>query len=217
MIVLFSVTFDFVQEHRAGKAAERLRQSVSVRAKLVRDGRPVEAPVADVVPGDLVLLSAGDMIPADGLVLEAHDLFVKQALLTGEPYPVEKRPGPLTDWMLPLETLSEGIAALKRKMSAGVGSRRLRNSVDLKSCSKGTRRWPRIWKCSIVMVRVSVGTSKPSSENSAYGYDVHRRRHDLLRIKRRPSEPAALTRRASRGLTTGEPMDLMTRINRTKT
>ena len=41
------------------------------------------------------------MIPADGLVLEAHDLFVKQALLAGEPYPVEKRPGPLMDWMLP--------------------------------------------------------------------------------------------------------------------
>ena len=103
MIVLFSVTLDFVQERRAGKAAERLRQSVSVRAKLVRDGIPVETPVADVVPGDLVLLSAGDMIPADGLVLEAHDLFVKKALLTGEPYPVEKRPGPLAGWMLPLE------------------------------------------------------------------------------------------------------------------
>ncbi|WP_292528339.1 magnesium-translocating P-type ATPase [Methylocystis sp.] len=94
-IVLFSVTLDFFQEHRAGKAAERLRQSVSVRANIVRDGREVEAPVADVVPGDLVILSAGDMIPADGLVLEARDLFVKQALLTGEPYPVEKRPGPV--------------------------------------------------------------------------------------------------------------------------
>lgn len=94
-IVLFSVTLDFIQERRAGKAAERLRQSVSVRAKIVRDGVEVEAPVADVVPGDVALLSAGDMIPADGLVLEARDLFVKQALLTGEPYPVEKRPGPV--------------------------------------------------------------------------------------------------------------------------
>ena len=94
-IVLFSVTLDFVQEHRAGEAAARLRQSVSVRAKILRDGREVEAPVAEVVPGDLVILAAGDMIPADGLVLEARDLFVKQALLTGEPYPVEKRPGPV--------------------------------------------------------------------------------------------------------------------------
>jgi Mg2+-importing ATPase len=94
-IVLFSVTLDFIQERRAGKAAERLRQSVSVRAKLIRDGQEIEAPVADVVPGDIALLSAGDMVPADGLVLEARDLFVKQALLTGEPYPVEKRSGPL--------------------------------------------------------------------------------------------------------------------------
>ena len=95
-IVLFSVTLDFVQEHRAGKAAESLRQSVSVRATVIWDCKQVETPVADVVPGDLAVLSAGDMIPADGLVLEAHDLFVKQALLTGEPYPVEKRPGALS-------------------------------------------------------------------------------------------------------------------------
>lgn len=51
--------------------------------------------MVDLVPGDLVMLSAGDMVPADGLVLEASDLFIKQALLTGEPYPVEKRPGAL--------------------------------------------------------------------------------------------------------------------------
>ncbi|MGA8052424.1 MAG: magnesium-translocating P-type ATPase, partial [Burkholderiales bacterium] len=93
VMVLFSVTLDFVQEHRAGKAAESLRHSVSVRARVVRDGKPLEVPVTEVVPGDLALLAAGDMVPADGLVLEARDLFVKQALLTGEPYPVEKRPG----------------------------------------------------------------------------------------------------------------------------
>ena len=96
-MVLFSVTLDFVQEHNAGKAAESLRQSVSVRATVIRDGKPLQAPVADVVPGDLAVLSAGDMIPADGLVLEARDLFIKQALLTGEAYPVEKRPGALPD------------------------------------------------------------------------------------------------------------------------
>jgi Mg2+-importing ATPase len=95
VMVLFSVTLDFVQEHRAGKAAESLRHSVSVRARVIRDGKPLEVPVTDVVPGDLVALSAGDMVPADGWVLEANDLFVKQALLTGEPYPVEKRPGAL--------------------------------------------------------------------------------------------------------------------------
>lgn len=95
VMVLFSVTLDFVQEHRAGKAAASLRQSVSVRARVERDGKPVEIAVTEVVPGDLVVLSAGDMIPADGRVVEADDFFVKQALLTGEPYPVEKHPGEL--------------------------------------------------------------------------------------------------------------------------
>ena len=65
-IVLLSVTLDFVQEYRANAAAEKLRQSVSVRANVLRDGKPLEVAVTEVVPGDIVLLSAGDMIPADG-------------------------------------------------------------------------------------------------------------------------------------------------------
>jgi Mg2+-importing ATPase len=96
-IVFLSVTLDFVQEHRANAAAEKLRQSVSVRAMVMRDGKPLEVAVTEVVLGDVVLLSAGDLIPADGRVLEAHDFFVKQALLTGESYPVEKQPGMLPD------------------------------------------------------------------------------------------------------------------------
>ncbi|WP_426993902.1 magnesium-translocating P-type ATPase [Methylomonas sp. CM2] len=95
VMVLFSVTLDFVQEHRAGKAAESLRHSVSVKARVMRDGKPMDVPVTDVVPGDVALLCAGDMVPADGLLIEACDLFVKQALLTGEAYPIEKRPGDL--------------------------------------------------------------------------------------------------------------------------
>lgn len=95
VMVTFSVTLDFVQEHRAGKAAASLRQSVSLRASVIRDGLRLDVAVSEVVPGDIVVLSAGDMIPADGLVLESNDFFVKQALLTGEPYPVEKHPGEL--------------------------------------------------------------------------------------------------------------------------
>lgn len=91
-MVLLSVTLDFVQEYRANAAAEKLRQSVSVRAIVVRDGKPVEVAATKVVPGDVVLLAAGDLVPADAIVLEADDFFVKQALLTGESYPVEKRP-----------------------------------------------------------------------------------------------------------------------------
>jgi len=89
-IVVMSVTLDFIQEHRAGKAAEELRQSVAIRVQVMREGKGIEVPAAMLVPGDVVLLSAGDLVPGDGRVLAAQDFFVKQALLTGEPYPVEK-------------------------------------------------------------------------------------------------------------------------------
>jgi Mg2+-importing ATPase len=89
-IVLISVSLDFVQEYRAGQAAEQLRQSVAVRANVLRDGQPDAVLMGELVPGDVVVLCAGDLIPCDGRVLEAHDFFVNQALLTGEPYPVEK-------------------------------------------------------------------------------------------------------------------------------
>ncbi len=89
-IVVMSVTLDFIQEHQADKAAEELRQSVSIRVQAFRDGNITEVPAASLVPGDVVSLSAGDLIPGDGRVLMAKDFFVKQALLTGESYPVEK-------------------------------------------------------------------------------------------------------------------------------
>ena len=92
MIVLMSVTLDFIQEHRAGQAAERLKQTVIVKAAVLRGGARCELPVRELVPGDIVLLSAGDLVPADSRVLDGKDFFVNQALLTGEPYPVEKRP-----------------------------------------------------------------------------------------------------------------------------
>jgi len=91
LIVMMSVTLDFMQEYRAGEAVDRLAQQVAVTATALRDGRSYEVPVAELVPGDVVRLSAGDLVPADGIVLEARDFFVNQAQLTGEPYPVEKR------------------------------------------------------------------------------------------------------------------------------
>lgn len=123
VIVLLSVTLDFVQEHRANAAADKLRQSVSLRARVLRDGQTEEIPVADVVPGDLVLLAAGDLIPADGIVCEARDFFVKQALLTGESYPVEKRPG-----ILPATAtdLNEATNAVFMGTSVISGSARIR-------------------------------------------------------------------------------------------
>src|SRR3569623_3786169 len=90
VIVMMSVTLDFFQEFRASRAVEKLRHSVALRAKVVRGGQTREIPVAELVPGDVVLLAAGDLAPAAGRVLDARDLFVSQALLTGESYPVEK-------------------------------------------------------------------------------------------------------------------------------
>ncbi len=109
VIVIISVTLDFVQEYRAGQAAERLRQSVSIRGKVLREGKPLEIPLAEMVPGDVTLLSAGDLVPCDGRILEARDFFVNQALLTGEPYPVEKVPGELPG---EVEILSAGNTVL---------------------------------------------------------------------------------------------------------
>jgi len=89
-IVLMSVVLDVVQEHRAENAAERLRNQVSLQATALRDGRPVEVPSAGIVPGDVVLLTAGDLVPADCRLIEARDLYVNEALLTGEPFPAAK-------------------------------------------------------------------------------------------------------------------------------
>ena len=97
VMVLLSVILDFVQEHRAGQAAEKLATQVALKVQVLRDGQPQQRPAAELVPGDVVLLSAGDLIPADAQVLEAKDFFVNQALLTGEPYPVERHAGAPTD------------------------------------------------------------------------------------------------------------------------
>ncbi|MFO0575516.1 MAG: magnesium-translocating P-type ATPase [Polyangia bacterium] len=91
-IVLLGVVLDFVQEVRAERAVEVLRGSVALRSRVRRDGKEVTVPAAELVPGDVVRLTAGDLVPADGRVLVARDLFVNQAQLTGEPYPVEKQP-----------------------------------------------------------------------------------------------------------------------------
>ncbi len=90
-IVLLSVVLDFVQEGRAQSAVDALRGQVALRADVRRDGVEASLPVAQLVPGDIVRLTAGDLVPADGALLSSRDFFVNQALLTGESFPVEKR------------------------------------------------------------------------------------------------------------------------------
>lgn len=93
-VVAVSVALDVAQEHRAEAAAAALRESVAVRATVRRDGQPIALPVEEIVPGDVVELAAGSLVPADGIVLESRGAQADEALLTGEPYPVPKRPGP---------------------------------------------------------------------------------------------------------------------------
>ena len=70
-MVLLSVVLDFVQEHRAGRAAERLRRPRRRARRAARRRRRARCPLTDVVPGDVVLLAAGDLVPADARLLEA--------------------------------------------------------------------------------------------------------------------------------------------------
>jgi Mg2+-importing ATPase len=94
VIVLFSITLDVVQEQKAEATVEALRHSVAVTASVLRDGLAVDRPVRDLVPGDVVELHAGDLVPGDGIVLASRGALANEALLTGEPYPAEKRCGP---------------------------------------------------------------------------------------------------------------------------
>jgi Mg2+-importing ATPase len=91
VIILLSVVLDVVQQARAENTVDALRRSVGLKAQVLRDGEAHEIPVDQLVPGDVVELKAGDIVPGDCRLLTARDLFVNQALLTGEPYPVEKR------------------------------------------------------------------------------------------------------------------------------
>jgi Mg2+-importing ATPase len=90
LMIVLGVALRFVQEARADTAAARLKAMIRVTATALRDGRPREVPLAQLVPGDVVLLSAGDMIPADLRLLSCKDLHVIQSSLTGECFPVEK-------------------------------------------------------------------------------------------------------------------------------
>lgn len=93
VIVAFSVVLDIAQEQKAEAAIDALRRSVAVTAAVRRDGRVIERPVRDIVPGDIVELRGGDLVPADGAVLTSRGALANEAILTGEPYPAEKRPG----------------------------------------------------------------------------------------------------------------------------
>jgi Mg2+-importing ATPase len=90
LMVVLGVSLRFVQETKADSAAAKLKAMINVTATVVRAGKTEEVPLKQLVPGDIIKLSAGDMIPADVRLLSAKDLFLTQATLTGESMPVEK-------------------------------------------------------------------------------------------------------------------------------
>jgi len=98
-IVLISGLLGFWQERGASNAIAKLLSIVQIKAAVLRDGKSIEIPVEQIVLGDIVILNAGDIIPGDGLVQNSKDLFVDEAMLTGETFPVEKEPA-----VLPQET-----------------------------------------------------------------------------------------------------------------
>lgn len=94
IIVAISIGLDLFQESKAEKAADLLKAKVATTATVLRDGFKTEVKLTEIVPGDIILLSAGDIVPADSRVINAKDLFLNQSALTGESYPVEKIANP---------------------------------------------------------------------------------------------------------------------------
>jgi Ca2+-transporting ATPase len=94
-IVILNATVGFIQEYRAEKAMEALKQMAAANARILREGKTVDIPASDLVPGDVVMLEAGNIIPADIRFFETHQIKVDESALTGESHNVEKNPDEL--------------------------------------------------------------------------------------------------------------------------
>lgn len=89
-MVLLSSLLDFFNTYKAGKEAEKLRDSIKVTATVIREGKEIDIRIAEIVPGDCVLLRVGDIVPADGIVSEIQHFYVNESALTGESFPIAK-------------------------------------------------------------------------------------------------------------------------------
>jgi Mg2+-importing ATPase len=90
LMAIMSVSLSFIQEYRAGKETEKLSEMVRATTTVYRNGKAKEVKIREIVPGDIVDLFAGDMVPADLRIISCKDLFINQASLTGESFPIEK-------------------------------------------------------------------------------------------------------------------------------
>lgn len=89
-MVLISVALNFLQTYHSARAVERLRKDVALTTTVMREGKWEECARANLVPGDVIRITAGDLVPADAVILQSKDLHSQQAALTGESMPVEK-------------------------------------------------------------------------------------------------------------------------------
>ena len=113
VIVLFAVILGFIQEYRAERAIEALREMAAPAATVIREKHETRIPARDLVPGDMILLATGDKVPADARLFEAINLQTVEAALTGESAPVEKHSHPLE---------GEQLATADRKNMAFAGT-----------------------------------------------------------------------------------------------
>lgn len=154
-IVLGSTMLGFIQEYRASRAVEALRRRLALSARVLRGGAACELPFSSIVAGDIVQLSAGDLVPADGRILDACDFLVTEASLTGETFPVEKKPGVLpagtalalrTNCAFAGSSVRSGVATMivcatgRRSLLGGV-STHLRTREPETEFSRGLRRF----------------------------------------------------------------------------
>jgi Mg2+-importing ATPase len=155
-IIVASGLLGFFQEFRAGRDIAALLARVQVESTVLRDGRHIEVPVARVVPGDVVVLSAGSVIPADCRLLEADELLVDESSLTGESFPVEKDAGATVAAAAPLADRTDAVlfgthvlsgtalavaVVVGRETELGRVTRDLRSTVPKTAYEKGISRF----------------------------------------------------------------------------
>ena len=96
-IIILNAVVGFIQEYRAEKAMEALKLMAAANARILREGKTIDIPASDLVPGDVVMLEAGNIIPADLRFFETHQIKVDESALTGESHNVEKNPDELPE------------------------------------------------------------------------------------------------------------------------
>ena len=147
LMAVLSVTLSFVQEYNASKTAKKLNELINVKATVFRDGEKTEIPIREIVPGDVIELSAGKMVPADVRIISSSIFSVNQSVLNGESFPVEKKESKLhrsltsvfdTENLAFMGSSVAGGAATAIVLFTGANTEFGKLSLDLTSTKKGS-------------------------------------------------------------------------------